>query len=171
MNSYLNFLAGAYWQDNMMDIDFDNVTTRIEDYFLEATIWSFYTLDLGWVEYKYLNKKIINSDPVYSGWSIQKSFMQKFYTSFRTVDRTCFSFDIPNNLSDKIYTLELLFKNSIFPDGTRPATDEGFEIKIHYPNQILTSNFAKNSWKNRDHLTGHYSMKFNLHNIMVMNRR
>ena len=149
LTSYSNFLLGEYWNDNMMDIDFDNVTTRIEDYLLGARIWSFYTLDLGWVEYIYLNKKVLNSEPISSGWSTEKSFNPKFYASFRDVLGKCFSFDIPNNLPDKIHIFELFFNNSIFPNATRPR-NYGFGVKIHYPNQLLTSNFMKYSWRKHD---------------------
>ena len=53
VNAYYEFLSGNHWQDNMLDIDFDNVTVRIEDYLLGVSIWSFYTLDSGWTEYRY----------------------------------------------------------------------------------------------------------------------
>ena len=113
----------------------------------------------------YINKNIIKSEPL----NDLKSFIPNFYISFRDVHEKCLSIDIPNDLQDKISVFELLFNNSIFPGGTRPRNDK-FGVKIHYPNQLLTSKVAKYSWKKYTP-EEHYSMKFSLQNIVVLNRR
>ena len=167
VTSYRKFLIGEYWQDNMLDVDFDNVTTRIEDYFIGVSIWSFYSLDSGWVEYRFDK---INAEFKPTVDSDLRSFVPRVYTSFRDIHEKCLSFDIPSNLDINVNTFELLFNTSIFPDGIRPEYSE-FGVKIHYPNQLLTSRFAKYSWRKQTKNHGHYTMDFKLQNIMVMNQR
>ena len=164
-NSYYDFLSGEFWQDSMMEVVYDNVTKSIENYFLGASIWSFYTLHSGWREYRYLHKEGKRKLSL-NGAS---HFIPKFYTSFRDAHEKCLSFDIPNDLPDKISSFGLFFNNSIFPYGTRPREDQ-FGIKIHYPNQLLTAKCSKYSWKKHDFWED-YTMTFILQNIAVLTRR
>ena len=166
-SSYKRFLIGEHWHEGMFEVDFDKVTTKLVDYFLGASIWSFYTLNGESVSYKYV-KEGFETEEVHH--QDLKSFHPKFYISFRDIHEHCFSIDIPNHLDIKIHTFELLFNNSIFPDETRPEYDE-FGIKIHYPSQFLNAQIAKYSWKTQVNNRKSYSMQFKIQNLVVLNRR
>ena len=170
MNSYWNYLAGDYWHDDLLDVLYDDVTKKIEDYFLGATVWSFYTNKEGWVGYLYLNQDL----PIPDNGINYDAFTPKFYTSKRGVYEKCLTVDIPNDIPNKVFTFELFFNNSVFRQGVRPIDNE-FGIKIHYPNQCLTSKHSKYSWKERvSQYWGvwyDYTMHFLVENIIVRNRR
>ena len=169
--SYSNFLNGEYWQDNFLEVDFDNVTPKIEEYFLGIYVSSFYDLKTGFVEYLYNAHDLNINDPSKSSTGYWKLFVSKFYTSFRDTIARCVSFDIPNNLNTSIHKYELLFNASIFPESVRPE-DNQFGVKIHYPNQYLSANVKKYSWKKMDPNNPYsYTMKFKLQNIVVINMR
>ena len=173
INSYWNYLAGNYWHEDMLHIPYDDVTKRIEDYFLGAIVWSFYTMDEGWVGYLYLNHDFRITDQLQSMVDYNM-FKPKFYTSFRGVYEKCLTFDIPNDIPNQVFTFELFFNNSVFEKGIRPIENE-FGIKIHFPNQCLTSRHSKYSWKDRiSHDPGasyDYTMHFVVEDIIVRNRR
>ena len=163
--NYWSFLSGDYWEDEYLDVSYDNITESIESFLLGASVWNFYTLEEGWVRYLYPIENFVNYEP----YNILKAFQPKFYTSFRDVHETCLSFDIPNHLKHKISLFELFFNNSIFRGEGRPRETE-FGIKIHYPNQFLTATCEKYSWK-KHKLREDYTMKFSLQNLIVLNRR
>jgi hypothetical protein len=169
---YTQFLSGEYWQENLLAVDYDNVTIKIEDYFLGIYISRFYSFESGFVEYLYNAHNIDVRSPREVGRSgdlVWRSFAPRFYTSFRDVLEKCVSFDIPSDLGQHVYRFELLFNSSIFPGGIRPE-DSLFGVKIHYPNQFLSNNVKKYSWKKREDMN-HYTMLFKLHNIIVINMR
>ena len=44
---YISFLDGGHWDDDFLSIDYDEVTTKIEDYFLAAYVLGYYSLKDG----------------------------------------------------------------------------------------------------------------------------
>ena len=53
LTNYWSFLSGDYWDDEYLDVSYDNVTEPIENFFLGASAWSVYTLAEGWTQYLY----------------------------------------------------------------------------------------------------------------------
>ena len=168
-NEYINFLNGEYWDENLVAIGYDDISTRIEDYFLAAYVVGYYSLEMGWTEYLF-NPHNLSVFPPPSNYYITdwNYFNPKYYTSFRSAFEKCFSIDIPNDL-EPIYKFEILFNASIFPNGIRPD-EEYFGVKVHYPNQYLSEKMRKYSWQVHD---GNVSleMQFKLENLVVVLNR
>ena len=169
LTNYWSFLSGDYWDDEYLDVSYDNVTKSIEKFFLGASVWNFYTLEKGWIQHFYPIENFKNDSDYDYDYLDNPNFKPKLYTSFRDSHEKCLSIDIPNYLKYKISIFELFFNNSIFGNGNRPRVD-GFGIKIHYPNQFLTATCAKYSWK-KHKLQEDYTMKFAIQNVIVLNRR
>lgn len=166
-SSYTSFLDGYYWKDDLVNIDYDDVTTNIEKYFLGSYTSTFYHNDYGYWEYLFNPNNFTELPPPKSNtWD---HFFPQFYVSHRDSIEKCFSIDIPNNLDIKIQRYEILFNTSIFPGGKRPESEK-FGIKIHYPNQYLSSEMRRYSWKphNQDK---NITMNFRIQNIVVSNIR
>ena len=167
---YWRFLSGQYWEDSLLDISYENITQAIQNFFLGASAWNFWSYKEGWVQYIYLNRKLENRTDI-QNYTIKgfKWFTPKFYTSFRHLHEKCMTIEIPNSLNHKISTFELFFNDSIFRGIGRPRQND-FGIKIHYPNQLLTSTFSNYIWEKHDGQED-YTMKFVLQNLIVLNRR
>ena len=166
VSNYSSFLVGWYWQDDLVNIDYDDITTNIEKYFLGSYISNFYT-SYGYWEYLFNPNNFTELTPPKSyPWY---HFFPHSYVTYRDSNEKCFSIDIPNNLGIKINRYEILFNTSIFPGGKRPES-ENFGIKIHYPNQFLSSRMSRYSWKphNEDM---NITMNFRIQNIVVSNMR
>ena len=170
-DDYINFLNGEHWQDDMLNIDFDRVTTKIEDYLLGAYMSTYFNRKEGWSEYIYNPENIdLYLYPTYASWeSYWDKFLPEFHISYRGTYETCFSVEVPNSLNGKIERFELLFDGSIFPNGIRPDEDS-FGILFHYHNQFFTSPAKKYLWKTR-HNYNRYTMQFKIQNIVVSNIR
>ena len=67
--TYVKFLSGEFWDDGMLDINYDNVTVSLVDNLLESS-------------YITMNNELYLWDPVY-------------YTSFRSPTRKCFTIEAP----------------------------------------------------------------------------
>ena len=68
-SNYADFLDGWHWQDDLVNIDYDNITMNIEKYFLGAYISTFYGY-LGYSEYLY------NQNNFDSGCSVGTFFLR-----------------------------------------------------------------------------------------------
>ena len=157
---YWRFLSGQYWEDSLLDISYDNITEAIQTFFLGASAWNFWSYKEGWVQYIYLNRNLKNHTD---------TFTPKFHTSFRHLHEQCMTIEIPNSLNHNISTFELFFNDSIFRGYSRPRQND-FGMKIHYPNQLLTSTFSNYIWEKHNGQED-YRMKFVLQNLIVLNRR
>ena len=124
---YKNFLLGNKWgdnpwDDNYLDIDFENVTKKFDDYLV-----------------RYLVKWKNETDPhVYKNTSSLPSFIKKPYPSFvgplKWFIIKCYGINIPMNAE----RFGLRMKRDIFPGGIRP-TGGGLSVSFHYPNQFFRS--------------------------------
>ena len=168
---YINFLNGEYWDEDFLRIDYDEVTTKIEDYFLASYMVGYYSLEWGWTEYLFNphNNSVFPPPSILGADTMDwYTFLPKFYTSFRSTSEKCFSIEIPNDL-EPVYRFEILFNASIFPDGIRPS-EEFFGVKIHYPNQYLSAKMRKYSWKEHNG-NNSLEMQFKLENVVVIESR
>ena len=168
---YISFLNGDHWDDNFLNIDYDEITTKIEDYFLAAYVLGYYSLKDGWKEYLFNAQNLSILPPASSYYQVITdwyTFTPKFYISYRSSTEKCFTIDIPNHL-EPVFKFEILFDSSIFPDGIRP--DEAtFGVKIHYPNQFFSTKMRKYSWR-VDNGNNSLEMQFKLENVVVVQNR
>ena len=152
ITSYSYFLQGLHWDDRMLEIDYDNVTVSLEKSLI-STLLKLHERDAD-------GKRIeMHYDPKTQHDKIL--FKPKFYVSFQSAIRKCFTFDIPVIKKHLVYHYLIKVRNTIFPNGKRPSTmpkkfdgsDEnsrGFAIYLHYPGQRFTSyHTIKENWKER----------------------
>ena len=148
ISSYKEFLRGNYWDDRMLDIDYDNFTVSFEENLLDSYYLTFEKDSLGNQEF---------------------NWKPTFYVSFQSFDRKCFTIDAPYAEKQFLWKFDLLINNNIFPNGARsPDT----RIYLHYPGQMFTSYYTiKHEWDLRVNRTKSYIMSFNIKNIDVITHR
>ena len=145
--NYSKFLNGvSHWDEKMLDVDFDKVSMRLEDYVLETC---FYETMFG---------------------PCKTNGLIKQYDDFGAVETTL---HFP---PDKIiWGASIKLKNSIFYNGLRPANafHEGLVVSFAYPHQryrSMASVFQK--WPVRSNeSTKNYIMRFTLKSMEVLRRR
>ena len=93
-------LQGLYWDEQMIGVDFDNVTPSLSDNLLQ--IWLTFHNDTVYV-YDYVLK-----------FSYPAGWVPYFHVSFRSSMRKCFTFDIPFMKNQQVHTFGLKVKNSFF---------------------------------------------------------
>ena len=160
VTSYSDFLGGFHWDEQMLDIDFDDVTPSLSDNLLE--IW-LYLHDLTEYRYDHVSK---SSYP--AGW------VPYFYVSFRSSARKCFTFDIPFMEQKPIMFFNIRVRNSFFPRGVRPmANDEDrLSVYLHYPGQRFTSYYTiKYDWKSKSKESKPYLMQYEVRDVEVNRHR
>ena len=117
--TYLKFLRGEYFSQEMLDVDYENVTMDISEYIIKYFVW----WRNGTIEVvpSQNNKKLFES--TFSGFLLDNFFK-------------CYGMKIPPN--KEIQQFGVLMKNEIFPNGIRPHSLSFFTL-LHFPNQLLRS--------------------------------
>ena len=178
MISYQNFLTGqcknkdrCRWNKSLSEIDYDKVTLPIEDYILGAALF-FKNGSKHWVDTQN-----------YSNISTSTTNLIKVYTSKREAHEKCFTFEIPYILNSRIHLVSVLYNLSMFgKDGVRPESG-GFNIRLHYPNQMLSVNIEKSRWakaplatecissSENDKCDRSYTLNFRIQTLEAISRR
>ena len=142
--SYIKFLEGEFWDEKLADIDYDNVTVSLDSNILGANI-------------------ITPSKKKYA-WK------PKFYTSFRSSERKCFTIDAP--IQDHIlWYFNVSVKNTIFPNENRLSPDE-IRTYFHYPGQLFSGLYTvKYDYLSRGDKNSNYKMHFEIRDIDVVTLR
>lgn len=157
VTSYSYFLKGLYWDDRMVDIDFDNVTVSLSDnlYWINSYLHDY-------TKYFY-NHALKEYDSL--GWN------PIFYISFRSSHRKCFTFDIPLVEDKLVWIFDVKVDNKFFKDNVRPDRyqyDAGFYAYFHYPGQRFTSGYTiKYDWEAKSNQSNPYMMSFDVKDIEV----
>ena len=145
--NYRKFLNGGdYWDEKMLDVDFDKVSMRLEDYILKTC----------------LHETIFG--PCKTDGTIKQ------YDDFGLVENT-----LHFPLDKTIWKASIKLKNSIFHNGLRPenAFYDGLAVSFAYPNQryrSIASVFHK--WPARTNESAkNYIMRFTLRSMEVLRRR
>ena len=146
--SYSEFLRGKHWNKNMLSVDYDFVTSNVEDYIIGACIFT----------------------------SRSKSECQKFgnIKHFTRVGflgvMKCFSFN--HKSTGPIDEVYIAINNSIHPNGLRKAIGQFF-IMFHYPDQITRglSNLRYTWPLKTNQMRDYYSMTFKISNVEILKRR
>ena len=157
--TYSKFLEGLYWDERLINIDYDNVTIDLDKYLDGVTV-------------------ILANGSAYDNHG-----QILYYVGMRSSQMKCFSFESPLLLDVGIGYLVVTVKNSIFPYGFRPMHHDfdvstgrggGFEVRLHFPHQVLRSDFtAKWIWESLGHNASHkwVGMTFKVKTIEVLKRR
>ena len=178
INEYANFMDGEYWNDRMIDVNYEKVTLNISDYVLgfvsKTPAWT------AWIPYG--DEYIIydhtkNIQTLKNGSISTYDWIPKMYTSYAGSVQKCMTVDIPFTQGKKVWTFAAVFNSIIFPNRTRPAYYE-FGIKVHYPGQLSRPPIQKYVWKSRENKTSdtsgkneYLTMKFKLQKLEVIRHR
>ena len=139
---YSDFLAGYYWDQDMLLIDYDNVTKKIGDYLIRFQI----LVDEKWITiYDATDQSYYNSEMEAMenpGERKQRHIIPQF-KEWSMWTTKCFSIEIPFLKNKKILRTSVKFKlgvlyNEIRPDGGFDLFGN-FEFVLHYPKQLIKS--------------------------------
>ena len=144
--TYSKFLTGQYWYENMKNVNFEDVRMKLENYLLKTLLV-----------------------PDITHYILDEGIEIKTITNFSFPDSTCYTFHLSN--FSQIFDVEIILKNSIFPNGIRP-TMRLFYVAFHYPNQIFRSfSNAYYQWSDRNDSKKYYQMRFIINSMEVLRRR
>ena len=146
--NYQYFLSGGrYWDEKMLDIDFNKVSMHIDDFVIKTCLYE----------------------------SLVDNFLEncKYHPTIKRVDlfeKALFTLQFPSNRP--MHSAKIQLKNSIFPGGLRPS-DMTFFVAFAYPNQIYRSiSSCFYTWPLRTNAsTKNYLMRFTLKSMEVLRKR
>ena len=154
VSSYNDFLTGKFWDEKMLDINYNEATTPMENYIFYARAFETFDPELKH-EGIVFQKVKVTSIPSY--W--------RFYR--------CITFDLSNAIKQQIRYLTIALNNSIFTNGMFPENDK-FIMSFHFPNHLFgTSIGTKWTWQIRDKLSSdlHRVFEFKITSTEVLTRR
>ena len=148
VEEYKEVLTGNRLYDGITDINFDNVTVNLAEFYLGENI------------------KFINGS---RKSHFQKEFPQVTYSASYGFFYKCFGLSSKFNEVD---TIRFEFNSSVYANGIRPYKGPGSIFVIfHLPNQfVLAGNFDKIRWAKRKEKKEHI-MNFKLHHVEILKRR
>ena len=164
---YSRYLEGDYWDDRMSEVDYDNVTKRIDSYLLGIGMWT-----PDWTPFMYGHRLASTSAKNDSANVVHRDdWKPKFYTSYKGSSKKCLTVDIPYSQGRKVWTFGAVFDSTIFPMSIRPSYYQ-FGVKVHYPGQVLRHQMLKYVWKERNtNSSRHLAMKFKIQKLEVIKHR
>ena len=153
-SSYLDFLKGEYFSEDMLQINYKNVTIDISDHIKGYRMY----FRNGTYEMDIMDKsRLIYNN--YNGFDNSgKRFMK------------CFSLNIPR--IHNLQTFRILISNNLFEQTKceRP-TNKDFKAFFHIPRQFLISgDFKQIAWPNRS-ANESYKTSFRIGDITIMKTR
>ena len=164
VTSYVDFLQGIYWDDEMLSIDYDKVTVPLEDALLGIRIKLH---DNKEYIYDHIQK---SSDPI--GW------IPNFLVSFNSSIRKCFSFDVPFMENKSVFEMNIVLRKTIFPNEIIPLDASnlkergGLYVYFHLPGQRFTSYYTiKHNYDPKIETTQIPELAFKITDVEVMKRR
>ena len=153
-SSYNDFLLGNFWDQKMLDINYDEATTSVEDYIFYSRAFKSFDPELK-----------------QNGVALQK-IKEQILPSYMAVYK-CISFDLPNEIQQRIKFVTIALKNSIFANGMFPENGQ-FLSHFHFPNNLFgTSIGTKWSWQSKNITSSdlHRVLQFKITSTEVLNRR
>ena len=156
VSSYENYLLGrTHDKRNFVDIDYDNVTIKLDDFLIKA----------------YARNKELVRDEIPLREHVTEQSWGWYWGLMK-----CFKFNVPFRENVKMSALRVEFKNAIFPkNGQRPSDgwdSGGMHIFFHYPNQFSKS-FPTNKrfWQNRKSNRNSNHIRFYHKEMEVLTKR
>ena len=172
--NYAHFLKGLLWNNTMSEVDFDDVTIKIEDY-LEGVIISSSGDNARHCSknfHKILSHFSVSGCVNTSHYEDFPTNTFNFYVSYRDYQTKCFSMDVPYIKGSKLNRLRIFIKSHIFPQfiDKEYVFEKNFGVFLHYPRQLFRSPIRKLYQNVQDQLLLKV-MKFKMQNIEVLIRR
>jgi hypothetical protein len=160
VSKYLQFLKGEIFDEQMRDIDYDNVTVNLSDYFLHSTVtWnngSILTYTSG-------------NDTVNKGtYTTYNGFLHNKFVK-------CFASKLDNQEYKGTFNwFQILYMQNDFLNRFTGSPGKGLIVVLHYPNQFLVSTnnvkfFSKSSEKST--ADGSFIMSLYLKDMEILHRR
>lgn len=149
--NYFEFLEGyQYWDDKMLNVDFEKVSSRIKDYIIESCFYETYQDKLS---------NNCKSNEEIEPWN--------------NLGRVVVPLHFPSDMIMWSATIKL--RNSVFYNGLRPANgaNGGIEVYFAYPNQTYRSGSSYfHKWPVRTNESSkNYIMRFTLKSMEVLRKR
>ena len=156
-STYLEFLKGEAFENEMMTSNYQNMTIDMVDYIVGYRIY-------------FRNFSIIKAD---SGISLDEK-KKLVYNNFNGFIEPyldfckCFSLVIPK--IKELWIFRILISNDIFPDGLRPVESD-LKTFIHLPKQFLLSKYNKKwEWPYRSKQET-YKLRFIIRSMDIVTKR
>ena len=180
------------WNKSFENIDYDNVSINLMDYVTaEITVFEDDTM------LKYAYPTLLKPESVWNETSQEMIFYgynggTRVYTSKRTADSKCITFDIPFRKDKLVRHHSILLDNTIFQGSGKERPNDLFQAFFHFPHQTMRKTSKKSRWtdtaklmdKNCDDLFGYdlqtqcrqilpftYTMVFDVHHMLAVSRR
>ena len=134
----------GYWDSNILNIDYHNVSLNLNDYLIGRPLY--YTSSIS-----DLSKTIDHNDTIsFPGYK-------------------CFTYHVPSLV--RVLGVSFAIRNSVFDSGYRPKN--GFDLVLHYPQQkLLAWQFVTSNWQTRNNETSKsYQTDVNVKDVEVIRRR
>ena len=151
---YHDFLHGKRWDEDLIELNYDNVTIDLQDYLIDTCLMTTKSR-------KCFKMNKIDTIVFPSPLGILK----------------CFSIhgrDLEYNDKKKVNIDEAMIaiNNSIFPNGLRPKSGQFF-VKFHHPYQLVRAIYTTfYDWHSRENLPPtYYSMQFHIKAVEKLRRR
>ena len=183
VKNYSRFIYGRYWNDNFVDIDYDNVTIDLWDHLSLVTItlansyqnifWDVNsTNDLVQRPLEDSHNGHIDQDEIFPTDDVlpPSIYISNRGSEERRSKGKCYNFDIPLILHKPIHSFKLLINGSIFPEGLRPAEME-FATWLSYPHQFLRSLSSQTLWESKINRSDYYVKNIEVGFLQVLKRR
>ena len=165
------------WNSSYAELDYDSVTKNLIDYVIgeetqfEGGIHKSFIYKLN----PELGTERVKKITTMYGYKGTNNGQTRVYISSRKAYQKCITFDMPNEIGQKLQLATLVLRNSIFPNGIRPAIygSQGFSAFFHYQNQLFRSTIAaKYIWPDReDGYTKHIVSTFSLTSMEIFRSR
>ena len=161
ITAYKDFINGNTWNENMIKIDYDDVTIDIGDYLFDTCMVTTMSRSCQGI------KKI---DPIAfpSPLGVLKCF------SFHHIFGSKYQFHkkIGADTRTSLDEVMIAMNTSIFPNGIRPSSGR-FLVMFHYPFQLVRSIYTTYyNWPSRDKSSPrYYAMQFNIKAVETLKRR
>ena len=178
IKKYSKFISGQHWDDQYVDIAYDDVTINLMDYLEKITLSLGNGLvDITWdiTDRRLVEKGESNGDDPASSKLGDISPTPAIYLSNRGSEEgiskgKCYTIDIPFFLDKPIHSFQLLINGSIFPDGIQPKNLE-FSTWLSYPHQFARSLSSQTLWESRITRSEYYVRNIEVGFQQVLKRR
>ena len=168
VTKYINFLAGEEWDEELLTVDYDDVTIDLKDYVKTVILRvnSSYSDPIYKWNNNDTNKNVSKSIPKTSA---QRKDSFPFYTSFRQAKNKCFTVDFstetfPEMNGHLISTFEVIFKDLKLPNVI-------IGYFLHYPKQFIRSPSLDLEWRTKIGIITGDTKVFWIDNLDVIRRR
>ena len=177
---YSDFLSGNYWDQDMLRIDYDDVTKNIDDYLMRYVV-DYRLRGEPITIYDATDGSIHNSQTEETEMlrTKQKRRMIPHVSELSLWSYKCVSIDIPFLKNRMCSSAFVDFKPGIFSDGIRPSgvqfnlRNDEFRFVPHYPKQLIRSLLQGESrWpvQQKNRYEAYYS-SFNMRGVEILQHR